>query len=478
MESLPTTAPAVLPPDLLARPAAETARRLAWHHLANAIEARHRLASPEDAEALHDLRVALRRLRSVLQDWRGELADTVPGRYVRQLRRLSRATGEGRDLEVRLALCDQASSVLRAEGEAGVRWLRTRLASRQPGVRSAAVAAVARAMPELEGDLAARLERYRVELDLRGGRAQPGTPAALARLVEQGVRRVRERLAAVHGPADQPAAHRARIGAKRLRYLLEPFRHELPGARDVVAGLVVFQDRLGDYRDASGLAAEIDALLEGPEAGVPLARPEDDERQGLGLLATHLRERAAAEFAAVRAEWLGSGVPAVLVEAQALAGRLERIADPREIERKFLLRECPARAREGECLMVEQGYLPGGLVRERLRRTARGRTVEYWRSIKAGRGVTRVEVEEPLDESLFARLWPLTEGSRVAKRRYLVSDGGVTWEVDEFLDRDLVVAEVELADPGQQVPLPSWLAEVLVREVTGEPEYLNSSLAR
>lgn len=63
------------------------------------------------------------------------------------------------------------------------------------------------------------------------------------------------------------------------------------------------------------------------------------------------------------------------------------------------------------------------------------------------------------------------------KRRYCVDEGEWTWEVDEFLDRELTLAEVELEAVNQYVPIPPWLDRVMVREVTGEPAYLNLTLA-
>jgi CYTH domain-containing protein len=58
-----------------------------------------------------------------------------------------------------------------------------------------------------------------------------------------------------------------------------------------------------------------------------------------------------------------------------------------------------------------------------------------------------------------------------------VPEGALTWEIDVFLDRDLVLAEVEL--PGDQdVTIPEWLAAQVVRDVTGESEYVNLNLAR
>jgi CYTH domain-containing protein len=53
----------------------------------------------------------------------------------------------------------------------------------------------------------------------------------------------------------------------------------------------------------------------------------------------------------------------------------------------------------------------------------------------------------------------------------------MVWEVDQFLDRELVLAEVELASADALVTVPAWLAVQVVREVTGEAGYQNSVLA-
>jgi len=42
----------------------------------------------------------------------------------------------------------------------------------------------------------------------------------------------------------------------------------------------------------------------------------------------------------------------------------------------------------------------------------------------------------------------------------------------------LVLAELELPSVDTPVELPGWLAEVLIREVTDEPWYVNRQLAR
>jgi CYTH domain-containing protein len=149
-----------------------------------------------------------------------------------------------------------------------------------------------------------------------------------------------------------------------------------------------------------------------------------------------------------------------------------------EIERKYLLSALPDAVRGARSVVIEQGYLPGVRIIERLRRYE-GAGEERWvRSIKAGTGIARIEVEEEVTRELFEQLWPLTLGRRVRKRRHYLPDAGLTWEVDEFLDRELVLAELELPHEAHRVQVPAWLAPVLVREVSHEPEYLNSALAR
>jgi len=151
----------------------------------------------------------------------------------------------------------------------------------------------------------------------------------------------------------------------------------------------------------------------------------------------------------------------------------------REIERKYLLRELPARVAGAPALEIDQGYLPGERINERVRRTRGSDGVRYFRTIKAGSGIERSELEEETSELFFTTVWPLTRGCRVRKRRYLVDDNGVMWEIDEFLDREgLWLAEIELECADDVVVPPDWLRAAIEREVTEDPSYTNHALAR
>jgi CYTH domain-containing protein len=150
-----------------------------------------------------------------------------------------------------------------------------------------------------------------------------------------------------------------------------------------------------------------------------------------------------------------------------------------EIERKYLLRALPKFPRAAAILDIDQGYLPGERFVERLRRErSDDGVVRYYRTVKLGDGVERIELEEEADERVFQHLWVLTEGRRLRKRRYVVPSSDDMWEIDEFLDRPLVLAELELERADEKVKIPDWLEPVLVREVTDERQYTNRSLAR
>jgi CYTH domain-containing protein len=155
------------------------------------------------------------------------------------------------------------------------------------------------------------------------------------------------------------------------------------------------------------------------------------------------------------------------------------LALPYEIERKYLLRGQPPRSVGAPSLEIDQGYIPGERIRERVRRTRGAADTRYYRTFKTGAGIQRIEIEEETTKEFFDAVWPLTVGRRVRKRRYLVNEDGLLWEIDEFLDRpSLWLAELELEHAEQVVRVPDWLAQFVERDVTDDPSYTNRALAR
>ena len=292
---------------------------------------------------------------------------------------------------------------------------------------------------------------------------------------------------------DEILAHEARIHGKRIRYLVEPLRDELEEAREAARVLKALQDRLGDLND---LAVRTTALTDAIEAqAVDRARrlakaatsagdldgPLAGEEPGLAALLREAHDRKAAlltEIILSHAQGDGLTLLVDALERLGLALVEGRAALPLEIERKYLLHAIPPRLESEPFVRIDQGYLPGQRLHERVRRKRAESGTTYFRTIKLGSGVSRIEVEETCDEKLFGKLWALTRGHRVQKKRYAIAADDLTWEIDVFTDRELVLAEVELDRADRVPPLPAWLAPFVVREVTDESAYVNLNLAR
>ena len=158
-----------------------------------------------------------------------------------------------------------------------------------------------------------------------------------------------------------------------------------------------------------------------------------------------------------------------------------------EIERSYLLDRLPELPAGSEAWRIEQGYLPELLPGKRGRNTPlEGRlrrlilpdgTVNFTHTIKRGEGLVREELERSISETEFSLNWPLTESRRLSKTRHRVRVGPLVWEIDDFVQLDIVLAEVELPDVHMKVEIPDWLALRIVREVTDEPEFRNYELA-
>jgi CHAD domain-containing protein/CYTH domain-containing protein len=525
-------------------------RIVALGHLADATAAHARLASQSDDEALHDFRVALRRLRSWERAFRPYLRDDLGKKLRRRLRDLAHDTGASRDLEVHLAWLTEQRRSLGRRQRPGLDWLVTEIESRKADADSVLEKDIDGRFMKLESRLARALESYRERLRLRKDGSAVPLPTfaeALAPRVRKAASDLETHLGHVRTERDVREGHEARIAAKRLRYLLEPVMKIVPGAEDLVDRLKDLQDVLGDLHDAQVFGVEVsklamDATSDTPNASSPpaaapaadapgsgdgtapaaaarldasgarepatepasvtvaqaievtsrmpeeaapvAAAPNADLTPGISAITERLHHRATLAFSQFASEWLGDGAAAFFRDVDAVADRIGAASrEGIEIERKYLLRFLPEEARDGRWVDIAQGYLPGTRLHERVRRVSvhhgSGRKdVHFYRTVKLGEGVARTEIEEETTEAIFLALWPLTRRRRLRKRRFEVDVDGRTWEIDEFRNRDLVLAEIELDSEDEDVTFPDWLAPAVQREVTGEPEFQNINLAR
>jgi len=459
------------PASLLTREAHDAARALALYWLDRIVTTSRRVRSePTDVEAVHATRVAITRLRATLRIYRESLGKGLGRRSARELRRLNRALGRVRDLDVQLEWLAAHQAAFTDAMRPGADWLLAQLLV----TRDIRARRIGRALTRhFDTHVEAwqhGLNHYSVQRVV--GQVPPAEPlaAVVVQQLHHAVHRLERSLALAAESAEPELVHAARIDIKRVRALLVPWLSEVPALQAVYDTLSRAQNTVGAMRDAHLLAvATRRAADRQPELAV-----------SLHALAEQLEAASHTLGAEFRSEWLLDGGRSALRDVPDAAHALARIARANhEIERKFLLRSAPPHALAVPGIRIAQGWLPGEQLRERLRRSVHpdGR-VDWTRTVKVGTGVSRIEIEEQTEPVLFESLWPLTAHARVEKVRHTVADGAYTWEIDVFLDRDLVLAEVELPSSDTLVTLPDWLAPYLMRDVTGDAAYVNANLAR
>jgi CHAD domain-containing protein len=250
--------------ETLTLPAPRGVRLVALELLGDAEQAADRLGHSRDDDALHDFRVAVRRLRSWIRAFKDDLGDSVRRRDRHELRSLVAATGSGRDAEVQLAWLARVAKVKDAKRRRGATWLSQYVEDRQ---RLAGDAFDASCIDDFE-DLRKKLTKRLSKAIKQSDDDEPTLAAAIATQLPSHVDAL---VAALHGvhAFDEIPAHEARIAAKRLRYLLEPAAARVKVAASMVERLKTLQDDLGELHDVHVLGHMLrEAIAESPLGGI------------------------------------------------------------------------------------------------------------------------------------------------------------------------------------------------------------------
>ncbi|HET7752891.1 MAG TPA: CHAD domain-containing protein, partial [Anaeromyxobacteraceae bacterium] len=229
-----------------------------------------------DHDAVHDMRVATRRLRAALKLF------AAPRALDRDVKRLQDALGDVRDVQVQLAWLAETDERLRGPERARMRaWIAAPLDRHVAALRDALAAWSRDTAPEAE--TAARAVTGRRPL---GGKKMRKELARRTRRVARLAARARA------DPAPR-TAHELRIAAKKLRYTAELLEAGLPGeVGALLSALVPLQETLGALHDADVRVERLGRLAEEGEALERRAAA-----RLLELLAPE-RERLAAELVA------------------------------------------------------------------------------------------------------------------------------------------------------------------------------------
>ena len=291
--------PVVLPAGATATMGFQAIARSCLRHLALNEAA---LLAERRPEAVHQTRVALRRLRAALHLFRAVVADEVVEGLKAELKRLAAPLGRARNLDVFLSETLPAEIERRPE-EAGLPDLVRRVEAERVRAYDAVIAVLGG--PEWRRfllDLVAWIEAgpwLRAE-DRAARRAMP-----LAAFGAEALTKLRRKVAKKGrhlARLDPRARHRVRIGAKRLRYAAEFLEAAYRGGRTrrrqagFVEALSALQEELGALNDiATGhaLAEELVASLP-PEPRGRRSRPAPPKTLfAAGIVAADVDGRAA-----------------------------------------------------------------------------------------------------------------------------------------------------------------------------------------
>lgn len=309
---------AVVRERLLDLPAPVAARRIALGFLQAARRARRRLRMDRDDQALHDFRVALRRLRSTLRAYRPWLDNRLVSRKLhRRLKRVTRATGAARDAEVGLVWLQHERQRLGARARVGCDRMVAELKARRAGAYDEIRQRVADEFDALDARLGAALRG-------RAGVAHaPRLGPAVGGLMREQIDALLTELGLIASVTGTKSIHSTRIEAKRLRYLLEPLVPELANGAALLHSLKCLQEEFGELCDRQVLAREL-----------------------IETAARHGAERAARRVERVLSDGTASDAPSVnvLPGLLALAERVnaERMQRWRGITRRYLGRHTAA----------------------------------------------------------------------------------------------------------------------------------------
>ena len=242
-------------------------------------------AAPE-VEALHDLRVAMRRTRSLLRAFRHCLDRELVKHFNGELRWLSRATSRLRDIDVLLeALTAPAPDYADLESDDRLRIATLLARERERNGQRLQALLASRRYRRLRHHWPAALAAQRTQPP----RDAPVITVAARQAIARALARVRKDVAIVEAEYSGTALHELRKQCKRLRYLIEPFTGFYPAERIAAAQaeLKRLQTMMGEICDRHAQLALFKGSLWRRAAG------DTELRAALRRARVHLRARTA-----------------------------------------------------------------------------------------------------------------------------------------------------------------------------------------
>ena len=247
-------------------PLAEAGRTVLKKHLESLLKAEPVAREGSDPEGVHNMRVAMRRLRAALSVLETTVYDPrVSRRFRRGLRDLAGALGVVRDSDVFLIHVDKYIQTLPDETCDGLKPLRAWIEQNRDAGRQAMLQTLEnKATRRLLKDLEKFVNTPGAGVHLREVGQDEIAPSLVRHYAGSALLEQYENVIAYETamPAPIQTLHRLRVAGKHFRYTLEFFKDALGGDVDGVIGQVTeVQDVLGELHDDDVAMTTIDLIL-------------------------------------------------------------------------------------------------------------------------------------------------------------------------------------------------------------------------
>jgi triphosphatase len=287
----------------------------------------------DDPEALHDLRVAGRKLEAIVR----QFAPYLPASVVKirpTLKKTLRTLGAARDLDVALIELETFSRALPESDRMGIEPLKSHLICERGKARASMLSALDSSAVQKNLETLTLALAHPTEESARSAQIEE---RAVCELVRARFKKIRKHAGRLTPDSSMDAYHEVRGRVKKLRYLLETVAVIFgKPADDMVRALRRWQEKLGVQQDADVASRRLQALAAAPPKGLP---PETLFL--MGRLAAHYsacagraRKRHERAYQKVRGKWkslkmkLGAAGPPLAQERSAASEAQDHFAQP------------------------------------------------------------------------------------------------------------------------------------------------------
>lgn len=255
-----------------------------------------------DTEFLHDYRVALRKVRSVLSLFKGVYPEEQTADFKRKASELMSPTGRLRDLDVYLLAKDEYFAMVPSSLHEGLEQMFKMFRKERRRAHRAMAAHLDSARYQA-GIEALQAEFLQTRGPGKGPRADAPVGDYARQLIWKRYRKVCRIAREITADTPDEQVHELRIGCKKLRYLMEFFAPLYPAAavRPILKPLKRLQDNLGLFNDYSVQQAFLKSFMDAHE---PIGHRQDLAlAQSIGALIAVLHERQQVERARIMASF-------------------------------------------------------------------------------------------------------------------------------------------------------------------------------